>query len=639
MEEVDGIIIHSLRQCGVDIAEEVNSLREFTAELTVEGVVRCLRSIDPALGNAIATTLPPGMSARFRAGTRLAQACQDLGYSREVGYQTFLYGSEVETRNLLMFLVERLPRETIDSGSRPAGKLAVLQASIAARIREELSAPWVPPFCRPLLNSWQRPGLACPFRTVPLSVPGDVTDPMVHSTPEERRYWEGHLKLAACQVTGVGSLIMSILQRNANEVAAATAWETEWNTHGLPSHLSADEFQARKKERFQKRVVEQMRLAVAKANQMTVQQQGLVHEDLQQILRSFGTESGSEESLKGSRFTHTEKLVFQKEPDKQKRQLPRPSEPVTTSKEEQQAAENQREEEVAELRQKLDELTMKAESLREDSKRLQAGVAQLSQEVGESEEQLAEQREVARVRQRTLSLLPDAGHSIAKLQAMVEASVQRIANLSRQWEGHRAPLLQMIRELRQLQLNQEEKLAWKMTHLREVRDKRRRIAVDVQAKEELQRQLISEYEGTAQDVSRSAYTQRILEIVGNIKKQKEEIGKILLDTRDVQKEINGLSGKLERTFAVAEDLIFKDAKKDETARKVYKHLAALHENCGQLIDTIEDTGAVMREIRDLEEQMEAERGREAVTNLEKIAGDFRAIRQENGLLASRLKDS
>lgn len=294
---------------------------------------------------------------------------------------------------------------------------------------------------------------------------------------------------------------------------------------------------------------------------------------------------------------------------------------------------------MAELRQKLDELTMKAESLKEDSKCLQAGIAQVSQEFGESEEQLTEQREVARVRQRTLSLLPDAGNSIAKLHAMVEGSVQRIANLSGQWEGHRAPLLQKIRELRQLQLNQEEKLAWKMTHLREVRDKRRRIAVEVQAKEELQRQLISEYDETAQDVSRSAYTQRILEIVGNIKKQKEEIGKILSDTRDVQKEINGLSGKLERTFAVAEDLIFKDAKTDETARKVYKHLAALHENCGQLIDTIEDTGAVMREIRDLEEQMEAERGREAVTNLEKIAGDFRAIRQENSLLTSQLKDS
>lgn len=37
---------------------------------------------------------------------------------------------------------------------------------------------------------------------------------------------------------------------------------------------------------------------------------------------------------------------------------------------------------------------------------------------------------------------------------------------------------------------------------------------------------VTELESLPQDVSRSAYTQRILEIVGNIKKQKEEITKV-----------------------------------------------------------------------------------------------------------------
>ena len=73
-----------------------------------------------------------------------------------------------------------------------------------------------------------------------------------------------------------------------------------------------------------------------------------------------------------------------------------------------------------------------------------------------------------------------------------------------------------------------------------------------------------------------------------------------------------------------------DAKKDESVRKSYKYLAALHEvrlnllssvcktrphmlaglipcpppqNCNQLIQTIEDTGTILREIRDLEEQV------------------------------------
>lgn len=81
-------------------------------------------------------------------------------------------------------------------------------------------------------------------------------------------------------------------------------------------------------------------------------------------------------------------------------------------------------------------------------------------------------------------------------------------------------------------------------------------------------------------------------------------------------------------------LSFQDAKKDDAVRKAYKYLAALHEvrepwawwagsrglaqvqalysccfqNCSQLIQTIEDTGTIMREIRDLEEQVRSGNG-------------------------------
>lgn len=78
---------------------------------------------------------------------------------------------------------------------------------------------------------------------------------------------------------------------------------------------------------------------------------------------------------------------------------------------------------------------------------------------------------------------------------------------------------------------------------------------------------------------------------------------ILMDTKHLQKDINGLTGKLDRTFAVTDEMVFKvnlgfcsrtfraeplihvclsspafqDAKKDESVRKSYKYLAALHE--------------------------------------------------------------
>ena len=48
---------------------------------------------------------------------------QDLGYKGEIGYQTFLYSNEPEIRSLLMFLVEKLPRESAEASDQPAGKI------------------------------------------------------------------------------------------------------------------------------------------------------------------------------------------------------------------------------------------------------------------------------------------------------------------------------------------------------------------------------------------------------------------------------------------------------------------------------------------------------------------------------------
>ena len=81
----------------------------------------------------------------------------------------------------------------------------------------------------------------------------------------------------------------------------------------------------------------------------------------------------------------------------------------------------------------------------------------------------------------------------------------------------------------------------------------------------------------SKDLSRVAYTRRIMEIVHNIQRQKEDINKILGDTRVVQKEINQLGGKLDRVFTTTDEQIFKDARKDEARRAAYKLLASLRE--------------------------------------------------------------
>ena len=49
-------------------------------------------------------------------GTKCAEQCIALGYNdkqvNELGYQTFLYGNEIELRRIFMFLIDKLPKGT-----------------------------------------------------------------------------------------------------------------------------------------------------------------------------------------------------------------------------------------------------------------------------------------------------------------------------------------------------------------------------------------------------------------------------------------------------------------------------------------------------------------------------------------------
>ena len=85
------------------------------------------------------------MAQRFSATTQLAEACTSIGFRGDIGYQTFLYSNEVELRRLLMWLIERLPKDETDKGTTalPQQGTAVLEQDIARNIREQLKRPWL----------------------------------------------------------------------------------------------------------------------------------------------------------------------------------------------------------------------------------------------------------------------------------------------------------------------------------------------------------------------------------------------------------------------------------------------------------------------------------------------------------------
>lgn len=632
MEEVDKILIHALKQVGTEVSEETDSVKQFSSELIVEAVVRCVRVIDPGLGSALPTSLPPGMSARFRVGMSLAQACQDIGYKGEIGYQTFLYSNEPEIRSLLMFLVEKLPRESAESSDQPTGKSVVLQRAIATAIKAQLAVPWLPPNCRlPLHSETQSPGALHHFHVQSLSLPQCSKCPGKKQLKEVKDYQRDILPPVTAQPSHHASLVASILEQHTAELSAAQEWDNEWNSQGLLSRLTPQEYRSRKLTRLSKRIEEQLRSAALTSPESAFGGPRS-NSDLSELLQTFRGSAPNDHILtKGTHFTHTQKFTFT-----QAAAVTSP--PIISGHHSESDMQLRQQEEQLSLQQQFQQLCNDVDQLAADMKHMRVTNAQVLDELKQRELGNSEKEERVQVKKKTIDLLPDADDNLLKHQALVEASAKRVVNLASQWEKHRAPLIEEHRRLKEICSNQDLESSRKLSEIKSLHDKIRVSSEEAKKKEELYKQLVTELENLPQDASRSAYTQRILEIVSNIKKQKEEITKILSDTKELQKEINSLTGKLDRTFAVTDELVFKDAKKDESVRKSYKYLAALHENCSQLIQTIEDTGTILREIRDLEEQIETENGSKTAANLERILEDYKAIRQENSALAAKVRE-
>ncbi|XP_077518682.1 coiled-coil domain-containing protein 22 homolog [Amblyomma americanum] len=614
MEEVDQIIIHALRQIGCEFDEDIVSLKQFTTEITVEGVVRCLRLISP--DRELPVRISTNMVERYNLGMTLANACIELGFKGDLGYQTFLYSNEAEMRRIFMFLFEKLPKESEKAVDQQLGTAALISRSVSDQISRQLRAPWLPNYCKKDGVRWRGGhwwkedyNNSSTLRTCKLSLPGS------HPACLREPLWS--------QTLDTRMLAASVFEANAAAAAATQDQEAELHQAGVLSKGSQQEHRQRKKERIQKRV--------ADAFQQSLLSSELSRVDVSKLLASLSTQVENRTTARESKFTRTEKLQFTKDEPKQ---VAGSSAPLELSK---QSSEEEAEAKVKQMQSQLESISEVLSQLEGQEKEVSAALQQITGDIEKKKSQKLELESQNELEHKALALLPNADENIAKLQGKIDAAGQKLVSLSMQWEKHRAPLIEEYRQLKEQCSKRLNETQQKLEEIKAMKDKMRDISEQARTKEELHKQLVSEYEKLPKDVNRSSYTKRITEIVGNIKKQKEEIAKVLLDTRSLQKEINQLTGKLDRTFTVTDELIFKDAKKDEAVRRAYKYLASVHENSNQLLQAVEETGSIMREMRDLEDQIEQESQKKVTANLERITADYKQMKQENASLLAQLK--
>eukprot|EP00040_Diaphanoeca_grandis_P005748 m.34310 g.34310 ORF g.34310 m.34310 type:complete len:628 (-) comp16961_c0_seq1:92-1975(-) len=627
MEEVDKIIISQLRQIGTEIPDDINGLEELSTELLVAGCATCINTINN--DDKLSTNLPKSMAVRFRVGTELANAVKALGFMSEIGYNTFLYSNVKDSRQILMWLVERLPKEAAAVSSEILDEKALLARAVAKSLSQRAETYWTPSGCKKNGVAWTGSGAATAWFIEGTSsvVDFDATTTLIPNakvagmSDDTKRYYKEHLSLVTDQPPLSRNVVASIVQNVAATVAATNAWETEWNTKGIKSGLSEKDYVAQKGRKVQTNMVNQLRAAL-----MRSEAEGKRQADMLQFLDDFA----DVDTGKGSKFANQEKILFSQDTEVKDANAPK-----AATEEEIQA---KREEEIAELEGKVGEVTGALQGLMAAIDDFSTKNEAMEAEIGQIEETNAEREEQYKVRKEVLDLLPDGEQNVERLKQIVKSSTKRILALSGKWEKRRSELMDTLRKLRRAQGDAEGIAKQQLEKIKALRAEMKNIAEGAKQKDTVIKQLEADYEAVNKHVGRASYTRSTMGIVRNITRQKEDIDKVLQDTRVVQKDISQLSAKLSRVYAETDELIYKNAKKDETSKKAYKYLANLHSTCEGLVRAVEETGSILREIRELEEQIEAEETKKMGDNLKQIATDLKAIKKENAGLVAQLKE-
>ena len=188
--EGDEIIFLAFRQAELPLPAKIESVRDLTPDQSVELISRSLYLISNG-DVKFPLTLPTNIATRHRICTAVAQKIKELGFLGECGYNQLLYPVEAQTREILTFIVEKLPRAEDEGAQEVLGANALLNRKITQSLVAWKNAPWKLPIAlshRPTL----RPNGSQRFRTAafPFNAKDTRTSDIFKVCAESKLYLE-----------------------------------------------------------------------------------------------------------------------------------------------------------------------------------------------------------------------------------------------------------------------------------------------------------------------------------------------------------------------------------------------------------------------------------------------------------------
>jgi len=270
-----------------------------------------------------------------------------------------------------------------------------------------------------------------------------------------------------------------------------------------------------------------------------------------------------------------------------------------------------------------------------------------------------------------LAMLPAAEENVGKLEALCAKSQQKLEELALEWQKTRDPLIREQEELiasagqSGVQARGRQLIAEMKSFRAEIQEMAGTIQDKAQTLQTLERAYASAQASNKSHQNRNSYTARIMDIIKQVHKQKQEIAKIIDDITAMQKQLNASAEKLKRSEAVAEDKLFSAATKKLTSSssgmgiavsvgfsagrelaaspaayvECYRKFTQVRELFEELLAVIGDVGKKENGVRDLHNWIAQLKVRDSSRHVDKVLADLQAVRLENTALHDRLRSA
>ncbi|GAM23567.1 hypothetical protein SAMD00019534_067420 [Acytostelium subglobosum LB1] len=612
MDEADQIVLLTLRDLGCDLAKDI-TIKEFDADTVYKGVLAYLKLINAEKVANLSSSIPKNMSARVNSCSILANTIKELGYRAELSYHNLLYPNVNDTRRIFVFLGQHLPKKEVTEGVSADGLKDLICTYLASSIKES----WMPYFCP---FSKRIPGnysTARLFTAAPVKIP--ARGRQLKLTPGLEDYYIKFLEPVTLQPNRCEDIAPSVFEYNLAIFAEAQERENEWNTKGSASGLNPLEYKKNKSKNIMAKMGDSVRSAMVEASTENFRNKF----SFDQVIGEFGQGSANNDYGQFARKKEfaAEDLTITEPKDKE------------TEEERQQ----KQQAEIEALQQSIQELSERMSASNNEMESWIQQLRQLESQMSEEDRRRAELEKEYKVKKKTFGLLENADENMAKLQELCQQSSANLIEMSTEWEKVRRPIVEKYRQLKDEKSNQSDEAKSKVERIKEIRALIKKLIGEIKTKEELIAQLQETYKQSPKDTNRSMYTRRILESVKNIDKQRVDIDRILLDTRGLQKEINSITDTAVRTFDQVKDMLYADAKKDETAKNAIKKFAVIDEKFQTLLTAIDETGTHQNNILTITSKIDHISQKTSTLNTDRLLNDLKTVKTENQTLIKQVK--